>query len=626
MRKQITKIILIANLLLFTGVALCDSSNKQVSVKANIDEEIEMVYSTPTTSPKNKMFVTDKNLSFAVGSYDWHENDDWDWDTCASEYGFINKPNNDRTFYLMPAGGTYHPSFEFWVSSCPINNNSGFIIDVDFSDFLDSKDIKLSLEVRTSQFGFESLISNLTTNSPTIGASCYYYDYAQGLWIETIVDNEGYVALPDGYKGDVYIPINCYANISSNNVGIEDCYLQMYHLDFSISNNVESFSKAYFDEIRMVREDSVHEHNYKTIKTYFPTCSTIGLELEKCDCGQVKWNNFQNKKDHNVGVKYHCADNLTAALCNECKSLVYYNEKCNTVLADGVEITYEYMHDDVETQTRIYPKNYILRKEDIPYNHYISKGLDSWQLFRFTKDEVGLNGKNPLGYEVIDKTTFYGQYNFSSYDGEKYRAMCSDVSLNGGPYDETTFSNQVVFVGQSNVSLWHNLENWYANYGVPVRNNSIAGATSHNYLEFIEELVLMYKPQIVVVAVSSNDLAYHNMTDKELVGNMIEFYEIINANLPDVEIIFASGNPLPGRNEYFGAIKRVNKKIESFCETKSNAHYVEIYDITMEYVKIYPQYWDTWTHLEQSILAKLFGTEVYKVLNSIVEEKNITFK
>ena len=204
--------------------------------------------------------------------------------------------------------------------------------------------------------------------------------------------------------------------------------------------------------------------------------------------------------------------------------------------------------------------------------------------------------------------------------------MCSDVSLNGGPYDETTYSNQVVFVGQSNVSLWHNLENWYANYGIPVRNNSIAGATSHNYLEFIEELVLMYKPQIVVVAVSSNDLAYHNMTDKELVGNMIGFYEIINANLPDVEIIFASGNPLPGRNEYFGAIKRVNKKIESFCETKSNAHYVEIYDITMEYVKIYPQYWDTWTHLDQSVLAKLFGTEVYKILNSIVEEKNIIFK
>ena len=169
------------------------------------------------------------------------------------------------------------------------------------------------------------------------------------------------------------------------------------------------------------------------------------------------------------------------------------------------------------------------------------------------------------------------------------------------------------------------MELWYAQKGFVARNNSVAGATSHNYVEFVEELVLMYKPKIVVVIVSSNDLAYHNMTEKTVMNNMIEFYNRINEVLPETQVIFVSGNPLPGRNEYFSVIKRINAKLEAFSKKYDNTYYVDIYDKTMEYVRAYPVGWETWTHLEHEHLVELMGDEIYSVMINVIKEKNIRF-
>ena len=621
MKKYLVKSFSFLFVLNFLFLLICSSSSFTEVSAITIKEDGSNVYCRPTTSPNNLTMKVIDNLGFEPGSYDWHENDDWDWDTYASEYGY-NIENKDYTFYLIPSGGMYHPSFEFWMPAVNLGACSGFIFNIDFTELLNPSELKISLVVNTSSDGTIGDVSKLTKNYPNVGSSGYYYDYELGDWVNTLIDSESYITLPDNYCGYVYMPLSSYPNILSSD------FVQQYHMDFSIADNTECVNPVYFDDIDMVSETLEHTHVYSFDKTYSATCYSKGLDLMKCSCGQVKWNNIVNCLSHNVGEKFYCSDNLTAALCNTCDSLIYFEEECQNKLTDGASITYKYEIDEVENiydETRIYPKGYTLKSTDIPYKFYICNGVDGWQLFRYTKDDKALYGLNPLGLTVSKDLTLYAQYNFASYDGEKYRAMMSDVSLNGGPYDETTYGKKIVYVGQSNFSLWHDMELWYAQKGFVARNNSVAGATSHNYVEFVEELVLMYKPKIVVVIVSSNDLAYHNMTEKTVMNNMIEFYNRINEVLPETQVIFVSGNPLPGRNEYFSVIKRINAKLEAFTKKYDNTYYVDIYDKTMEFVRAYPVGWETWTHLEHEHLVKLMGDEIYSVMKNVIKEKNIRF-
>lgn len=615
MKKLYIRISVIITLLL---IGLCIFSNQTSAMVADYNQNLDEIYAKPIVDPEGYVFITKTDLGFAEGSYDWHENDDWDWDTLASEYGFVNKNNGDRKLYLMQAGGKYHPSFEFWVRANSITGNSGFLYNVDFTNLENPTEIKVKLRVSTSERGDIGDVSKLTKNEQTAGTKAYYYDYQASNWISVTNDKEGYTSLPDGYRGYVYSPMSAYATLNDNGVGKASCFVQMYHLDFSVADNTESTSPIYFDGIEMVTLGNYHEHTYSENMVFEASCSHDGLTLSKCSCGQVKWDEVTRKTRHNLGEKYACSDKLVAALCSGCNSLIYLDEICDNQLTNGVKITYNYNVSDTPSQTRVYPHGYTLKAHDIPYEHYVTKGIDGWQFFRFTTDDKQLDGLNPLGLTVTEDLTLNAQYNIASYDGEKFRAMNSIVSFNGGPYANEEHYGKVIFSGHSNFSLWHSMENWYANKGITVLNNSVAGSSSHNYNEYIEELVLMYKPKVFVTILSSNDLAYHNMTDAQLMKNMKKVVERVKEVSPETKIIILAMNPLPGRSEYYTTISRVNKKVENYCDETENLYFVDIFDAMLEYSVNYPIGWDTSTHLHQDELSTIVGDMVYEVLKELV--------
>lgn len=602
---------------------LCNTSNNVVDVHAITIDNVNEVYKAPTTNPYDKTLQIVRDISFNPGTYDWIENDDWDWDTLASSYGATKGANPQME--IVPPGANNHASFEFWAPALELTGVNGFMFYVDYSNLINATNIRMYMRFRTSTNAPVGAVSLLDDRYLNAFADCYYYDYSEGKWIVTKTESDSFFRLPDNFKGYVYMPIINYNDIHTNGVGNSNLYLQMYHFDMSVDNNEENVNPIYLDSIQAVKELTEHTHEYVLKGTLKATCTHQGLDLLACTCGQVKWSNLADKVEHLVGNKYYCSENLASALCETCNELVYFNEEVTDKWDDAVKVTYHYNHEECTSKTYEYPKGYTLNKKDVPWIFQVNIGYDTWQFFRITTDEVGLYGKNPIGLKVEEDLELYSQYN-NTYADQKYRAMISDVSFNGGVYDEETYKEQVIFVGQSNFSLWHGMENWYRGYGVPVRNNSVAGATSHNYVEFVEELVLIYKPKIVVCIVSSNDLAYHQMSEKTVMNNMIAFYDKVVENLPGTQVIFVSGNPLPGRNEYFKVIERINDKLDSFCETKDDAYFVDIYDITMQYVLQYPIGWDTWTHLHQEELTNVMGVEVYKVMKEVIKEKNIVFK
>ena len=620
--RKIKVIIQIFIIVLITCMFNADKHVNQVNAVSLND--ISDAYISPKTSPNGKTFEAVKNykdrintVDFKEGSHDWIENDDWDWDTMAIDY-YTTDEENPKLAIISP-GGKNHASFEVWVPAVSLNGVSGIMFYVDYSNVVDATNITAYLRFRTPKSSITGNINELNDQYLNAFTNCYYYDYLAGEWVVTETLSDSFIPLPDYFCGYVYIPMTSYSGINNS------MFLQMYHIDMSAGDNTDSVSPIYLDDIQVVKEVENHTHNYLYNGTISETCTHEGIDVLLCDCGQAKWSNVKEKTQHTLGDKHYCSNGLASALCSTCNNLVYYNEDIDVKWENAVSVTYNYNYEGYESKVYEYPSGYQLNKNDIPWVLNIAEGYDENQFFRYTTDEVGLYGKNPIGLVLNNNIELYAQYNNYSFSEQKFRGMASVVSFNGGRYDEVSASNSAIFVGQSNFSLWHGMESWYANKGVPVRNNSIAGATSHVYVEYVEELVLIYKPKVVVCIVSSNDLAYHQMSEKTVMNNMKAFYNIITDNIPDSNVIFVSGNPLPGRNEYFSVIERINGKLETFCNSNENAYFVDIYDITMGYVLQYPVGWDTWTHLHQPELEHVMGDMIYEVLNKVITSKDITF-
>ncbi len=579
------------------------------------------IYSKPMVSPSGKLLSFVKQTTFAQGTYDWIENDDWDWDTYASKYG-VRLDGMNQVFSLYPAGGGYNPSFEVWVPAYSISGTSAVSVFYDFSKMANAENIKLKFKLCTSELGDISNPSNLTRT--VFVGTAYYYDYVAGEYVEAVSDREGIISLPDSFKGYIYLPMAGFSALSTDGVG-GSFFVQMYHMDMWVGENFENSSEIIIDDIDIVVEGEAHTHEYTLTGTVEPTCKLQGLNLNTCSCGQVKWTDMVECLGHSVGNKFYATESLSSAVCTTCGALEFFEETSTTHWENAVSVKYDYLSDYLTDITVEYPSGITLAVDDIFYEYKAVNGIDNYQFFRFTSDELGVYGNNPVGLTLSQDITLYAHYNLCSYDGEKFRAMNSDISFNGGPYIDEQHSGKIIMIGASNMSLWHNMENWYSQRGYQVLNNSVAGSSSYNYLEFVQELILMYRPKMVITQISSNDLCYHQMTDKQIMENTQKFYDAIQEACPGTPMILMTSGYLPGRVEYFTAVTRINKKTEKFCEKNEFAYFIDSTEGAMDAVMSYPNGWDTWTHRGQEYCEQIYGTKLLPYIENIAEQLNISF-
>ena len=295
MRKIILLILLISLTFVFAF-----SINQLNNVDGTELNDTSLIYSKPTTTPDNKTIISLDNIDFSIDNYgnslshDWIENDDWDKDTLATEYKHTGGRNS--MMKIIPIGASCISSFEVWFPAVDLDGVNGFMMYVDYSNLINPTDIKMHMFVRTNDVVPTGNIGELETRDSKANATNYYYDFLSGTWVETISDNNKYFKLPDGYRGYIYMPIKNFDGIESNGVGINDILLQMYHIDFSIADNMENVMPFYIDEIEVIKGDINHTHNYSLTGTVSSTCEENGLDLYSCSCGQVKWNNYKEIK------------------------------------------------------------------------------------------------------------------------------------------------------------------------------------------------------------------------------------------------------------------------------------------------------------------------------------------
>jgi len=129
----------------------------------------------------------------------------------------------------------------------------------------------------------------------------------------------------------------------------------------------------------------------------------------------------------------------------------------------------------------------------------------------------------------------------------------------------------IVFYGDS-ITDFYNMDTFYEN--LPVINSGTSGFQTKDLLSLVEERVYIYNPTKVFIMIGTNDIAFTDLTNEELVENIyIEPIYPVNKNT-DNEIV---KKDIVGIREN-KRISEINKILKEMCE-KEKLTYIDMYDL-----------------------------------------------
>ena len=132
----------------------------------------------------------------------------------------------------------------------------------------------------------------------------------------------------------------------------------------------------------------------------------------------------------------------------------------------------------------------------------------------------------------------------------------------------------VLFVGSSSIRMWNDLETQFQTAAVIKRG--FGGSRMSDCALYVANLVLPYRPRLVVVYAGDNDLA-EGRTPAEVLASFRSFVEQVRAELPRTRIAYLSIKPSPLRASLMPAIVETNALIERYVASVPNLDFIDIY-------------------------------------------------
>lgn len=133
----------------------------------------------------------------------------------------------------------------------------------------------------------------------------------------------------------------------------------------------------------------------------------------------------------------------------------------------------------------------------------------------------------------------------------------------------------VLFVGSSSIRLWGDLEKQFDQQPVVIKRG-FGGSRLSDVARYLDQLVLPYKPRLVVVYAGDNDLA-EGATPADVEKSFATLVEGVRAALPETRIAYLSIKPSPLRASLMPAIRETNERISAYSASVANLDFIDIY-------------------------------------------------
>lgn len=133
----------------------------------------------------------------------------------------------------------------------------------------------------------------------------------------------------------------------------------------------------------------------------------------------------------------------------------------------------------------------------------------------------------------------------------------------------------VLFVGSSSIRLWNGLEEQF-DAKPAVLKRGFGGSRMSDCTQYLQQLVIPYKPRLVVVYAGDNDLA-EGRSPQEVLASFTAFVEGVRQALPQTRIAYLSIKPSPLRAALLPEVREANRLIAEYSRATPNLDYIDVY-------------------------------------------------
>jgi len=132
----------------------------------------------------------------------------------------------------------------------------------------------------------------------------------------------------------------------------------------------------------------------------------------------------------------------------------------------------------------------------------------------------------------------------------------------------------IVFYGSSSIRLWKSLSQDFPDYSV--LNCGFGGSRLADCARYANRLVIPRKPSAVIIYAGDNDLAVGTAPEKAFL-TFQQLFGIFRNYSPSMPIAFISVKPSPARCRYLDNIRKFNRLVEGYLQTRPETDYIDIF-------------------------------------------------
>ena len=131
-----------------------------------------------------------------------------------------------------------------------------------------------------------------------------------------------------------------------------------------------------------------------------------------------------------------------------------------------------------------------------------------------------------------------------------------------------------LFVGSSSIRKWKSMQSAFPEQRV--LNRGFGGSTLVELKEYLDYVVLPYKPGQIIIYSGENDIVT-GISAAEVLNRFDAAFGAIRKEMPDVHIVFISIKPSPSRERFMPLTVEANALIRKYLEDKPNTAFVDVY-------------------------------------------------
>ena len=138
----------------------------------------------------------------------------------------------------------------------------------------------------------------------------------------------------------------------------------------------------------------------------------------------------------------------------------------------------------------------------------------------------------------------------------------------------------ILFIGSSIFRLWTQLGEQMA--PLPVFNRAFGGSVTQDLLDRMDQIVIPYKPRIIVYYCGSNDVNAGESADA-IIGRTKQFLKIVNEKLPDTFVYYTSIQKAPDKRSRWDVVEAVNREMERYSHQAKQIGYIDLNPVLFDH-------------------------------------------